>query len=335
MSRTINILVSGVGGDVGQGVIKALEKGDLDLKIFKICAYLNSSWLFKDELSYIAPFAASEDYIPFLIKLINKLGIDVFIPCIDSETYKVACNKKFIEECTGALVCVDSIQATKICNDKLETSIFLSSNGFHGPKTILPLTVDEINQFVEKVGFPIIAKRRIGQGAKDITIVNSHADAINFEGNSDFILQEFLHSDGEEFTTGVYLGDDGEVKGICTLKRELKNGSTYRAERIIDDALESPIRDIAKKIGMKYINIQSRERNGILYPFEFNGRFSGTTGIISRIFNAPEMYIREKVLQESLSEVKNTEKFFVMRYYEEIYASQAEVAGLSARSKQI
>ena len=32
----INVLVSGVGGDVGQGVIRCLNKSPLKLRIFKI-----------------------------------------------------------------------------------------------------------------------------------------------------------------------------------------------------------------------------------------------------------------------------------------------------------
>ena len=45
---------------------------------------------------------------------------------------------------------------------------------------------------------------------------------------------------------------------------------------------------------IKYLNIQARLFNNEVYIFEFNGRFSGTTGIISIVFNAPEMFIREK-----------------------------------------
>ena len=70
-------------------------------------------------------------------------------------------------------------------------------------------------------------------------------------------------------------------------------------------------------------------------PLELNGRFSGTTGIISRIFNAPEFFIRERLLKENIEYRKNNEIFHVMRYYEELYANQEKVDSLLKRSKTI
>ncbi|MCP4049669.1 MAG: ATP-grasp domain-containing protein [bacterium] len=335
MNQKIKVLVSGVGGDVAQGVIKALNKTKLDVEIIKICAYHNSSWLYKDDFSYIAPLAASKEYVQYLINIMNKLNIDVFFPCIDSEMYKIACNRELIQNSTNTLVCIDSICNINICNDKYETYRFLKLNGFPCPETILPSTIDEIHDFIDMLGFPIIVKKRMGQGGKDIQIVNSYADARSFIGKEDYILQEFLCSEDDEYTSGIYVGDDGEVKGICTLRRELKNGTTYRAERIIDSNLEASIKEIAVKMGMTYLNIQSRDKGGVLYPFEFNGRFSGTTGIISRVFNAPEMYIREKILKEKIPIITSEEKFYVMRYYEELYVTPEQMNQLKERSKNL
>ena len=63
MKKKIKVLVSGVGGDVGQGVIKALNHTDLDLEIYKICISEDSSFLYLDDRSFIAPYSASEEYI--------------------------------------------------------------------------------------------------------------------------------------------------------------------------------------------------------------------------------------------------------------------------------
>ena len=68
-------------------------------------------------------------------------------------------------------------------------------------------------------------------------------------------------------------------------------------------------------------------------PFELNGRFSGTTGIIGNVFNAPEMAIRELVLKENVFPFLHSRKFYVMRYYEEIFATQEQREDLLTRSK--
>lgn len=331
----IRILVDGCGGDVAQGVIKALRKSNLNLEIYKMCVYYNSSWLYMDDLSYIAPLSISDEYIPYLIKFMNTKDIDIFFPCIDFEIPKIALNKEKIEKETHAIVFVENFEKIDICNDKYKTYIFLKNNNIATPFTIIPESLEKINEIIDKKGFPLIVKKRIGQGSKDIRIINTYPEAREYINLDQFIIQEHLHLKEGEFTAGIYLGDDKQLKGICILKRELKEGTTYRAERVINDQWENLLVVIIKKIGMKYLNIQFRLKDDEILPFEFNGRFSGTTGIISRIFNAPEFFIRERLLGENINYLKNNEIFHVMRYYEEIYASQEDVDNLLSRSETI
>ena len=76
-------------------------------------------------------------------------------------------------------------------------------------------------------------------------------------------------------------------------------------------------------------------KEGNVYPFELNGRFSGTTGIISKVFNAPEMAVRETILSEEIKPINNREKFYVMRYYDEIYTTSKEREELIKRSRGV
>ena len=92
---------------------------------------------------------------------------------------------------------------------------------------------------------------------------------------------------------------------------------------------------IARALGMKYLNIQSMRRGDELVPFEFNGRLSGTTAMVSRVFNAPEMFIRERILGERIARVDNPVRFVAMRYYEEVYATPEQIDALLARSAEI
>ena len=97
--------------------------------------------------------------------------------------------------------------------------------------------------------------------------------------------------------------------------------------------MESYICEIAKKLDLTYVNIQFKLKNKLPCPFEFNGRFSGTTGIMSRVFNAPDMWIRENLLNEQVTMYTNINKFYVMRYAEEIYTTQEEIKKLIERSR--
>lgn len=331
----IRVLVSGAGGDVGQGVIKALERSTLDIKIYTTCIFPDSAFLHRVKDSYIAPYSNSDDYIPFLIRLIKKEKIDLFIPTVDSEIKTIALNKERISTGSGVKVLCDSLEKIGICDDKYATAEFLKQNNFAFPKTV---RADEENleEQLKNIGFPLIAKKRSGKGAQDVYKAHTQADLEKVIGNSEWCFQEYLEPEEGEYTSGIYLGDDGEVKGICTFKRELKCGSTFKAERVINHTLENQLADIAKKLGMKYLNIQSMYRDGVLYPFEFNGRFSGTTGMISRkVFNAPEMYIRERLLGETLQPVKNSDRFVAMRYQEEVYADVEDLETLQLKSRSV
>jgi carbamoyl-phosphate synthase large subunit len=331
----INTLVTGVSGDVGQGVCKALSESDLEIKIFKTCIHKNSSWLHKDKNknTFISPRFTSSSYIDFLINLVIKNNIDAIFPCVDGEIYKISKYKDYIEKKTGVKICAGDPEIIEICNDKYETAQFLKKNNFCFPQTIIPSNIDNIIEIVDIVGFPIIAKKRICKGSKGIAIINSLEEAKEYVGRNDYILQELMSNKDGEYTCGIYLGNDNKVKGSCILRRTLVGGSTHTATRVINKDWDRQLERIALSLGLKYVNIQAMVRNNHLYPFEFNGRFSGTTGALRRIFNAPEMYIKENVLGENLSRKDSDEIFHFMRYYEEVYFNEKDICDLEKRSR--
>jgi carbamoyl-phosphate synthase large subunit len=331
---TIKILVSGAGGDVGQGVLKALVSSQLDIQLYTTCINPHSSWLHMGIISFVAPPSANEDYVTYLIRLIHRFGIQVFFPTVDSEIPKIAREKARIEMETGALVFVDDLFKVSICDDKFNTAEFLRHNNFAYPKSAIA-DGQSARDLAVHLGYPLIVKNRSGKGNHNVYQVNDATELEQRFGTADFVVQEWLDPVCGEYTSGLYLGDDGEIKGICTFRRKLKYGSTFIAERIIDPILEKPLEDIARKLGMKYLNIQSMRRGSELVPFEFNGRLSGTTAMVSKVFNAPEMFIRERLLRENLARVDNSYVFVAMRYYEEVYATPDQIDNLMVRSSEI
>jgi carbamoylphosphate synthase large subunit len=111
-------------------------------------------------------------------------------------------------------------------------------------------------------------------------------------------------SDGE-FTAGVYVAKRKTAVGVCILKRLLNNGSTVIAERILDSRVETQLENIAICTELPYVNIQFALRENVVIPFEINPRFSGTTFMQVKALNAPEMAIKEQVLNLELEVIKN------------------------------
>lgn len=317
----IKVLVSGAGGDVAQGVMKALLSSRLDILIYTTCISRYSAWLYKPEVQgFIVPPSSHKDYIDFMIRLINKLDIQVFIPTVDSEILRIADNRERIEADTNAKVFVGGYKSVRVCDDKLRTVSFLRKNGFRFPDTSLAIE-SEASLLLERVGFPLILKPRTGGGSRHVRKIHNMTEFEECMGNEDQILQEWLDPSGGEYTSGIYIGDDAEVKGICTFKRILKGGSTVVAERIIRPDIDEQLTSIAIKLDLKYVNIQSMMSGDTIIPFEFNGRLSGSTAMVAKVFNAPELYIREKILGHRIEKCSDDRTFVALRYFEEIYTS--------------
>ena len=328
--KKINVLVDGAGGDVGQGVLKSLIDSTLNLKLFASCISTSSSWLYKIKNSYIFPLVSDENFIEFLIKFLNQHKIDIYFPTVDSTLLKISKHKELIAKATGAKIFIDTYEKIEICDDKFLTNEFLNTNHYDVPATI-SMDTNSLDEFLKEQQYPLILKTKSGNGAKNVLKINKFSELEPFIGNSAWLLQEFLDI-ANEITSGIYIGNDNEVKGVYTLKRTLKCGSTYHAERIIDEKLKNLLIDIAKRMNMKYINIQAVYDGDKLLPFEFNGRLSGTTGAIRQIFNVPELFIRESILHETIEASTNDEKIYFTRYYEEVLYTQKDIDQLLKRS---
>lgn len=334
-TSSIKVLVSGASGDVGQGVIKALLLSGLNVEIYATCTSIYSSWLYHES---VHPFpsvpVANDAYLDFLIDFILEHSINVFIPTIDSEIPVVARAQTKITEVTGAHIFIGSACQVDICNDKYLTAKFLSDNNFPSPKTYL---LSELKADDSLLQPPFIVKPRAGNASKDITVIRDRWDITpKLLGKGDqYIAQELLSNEQGEYTSGIYIGDDQQVKGICSFKRKLSNGRTILAQRVINAEHNQQLAQIALKLGLKYLNIQAMCVNNNLIPFEFNGRLSGTTSFVNRVFNAPSLFIRERYLSQSVPASCNDELFVAMRYYDEIIASPEQVQAIKRKLDQL
>ncbi|MDA9889193.1 ATP-grasp domain-containing protein [Synechococcus sp. AH-224-G16] len=318
----IKVLVTGAGGDTGQGVLKSLLRSNHDIKLFATCISSFSSGLYSSPriIGFVVPPVSDQSYIPFIKKIIIDHDIDVLIPTVDSETYLMSLHKNNIECETKAIVFVGDPESVAITVDKMSTVSFLKDNGFKYPQSLVTGSQSDFLDFASRFNYQIVVKPRVGNGSKGVVFLSSLDEAKNISIDSSLIAQEKLGSeDVEEITAGCYLGNDNEIKASIVLKRQLKNGSTYIAERLVDPSLCKQASDIAVALGLKYLNIQAMLVDGYLIPFELNGRLSGTTAIISQIFNAPEAFVVENYLNQNILVCQNEERLIALRYHEELY----------------
>ena len=278
----MNILVTGSGSLLGQGIIKSLELSKLKYKLFTTDYFSSAVGLYWAKKSFLLPdilnpLVTEKDWLEEIIGILYKEKIDILIPGLDFEIPIFSKNKKIIEERTSSTVIVSTKNVVDIGKDKWKTFQFLKENGFYYPNSSLPKGLENSEL---KNKYPLIVKPRFGNTSKDVFIVeNAEELAESVEKVDNPIIQEYIGSEESEFTCSTTYVDKNIVSCI-TLRRTLKNGNTNLA--FLEDY--TPIDLYIKKLteALKPFgptNFQLRLCSDRPTVFEINPRFSGTTPI--------------------------------------------------------
>lgn len=327
----LNIMVTASGSAIAQGIIKSLKMSSLDFDLITTDTQPYAAGLYRGKAGYIVPMAKHPDFIDEIIKICNRENIDCILIGTDYELLKFAENKDRIEKETNAKVVVSSPEKIKIADDKWLTHKFFLENKLPHIPSVLHHNVDEL---IEKEGFPLIIKPRIGDSSKDTYVVkdrkeldkklsfllNKKSDNKYLSEKSEPIIQKYLISNEEEFTSTT-LTFDKRCYGVISMNREMRFGG-HTTKAIIKDFPE--INKQIKKIAEIFnafgpANFQSRLVNGIPLVFEINCRFSGTTPFCSELgFNTVESAVRHIVLKEKILDLKH-KNGVILRYFNEVF----------------
>lgn len=322
------MLVTGVGGIVGQAIIKCLKMANMKKRrswhydiIGSDSSYL-SAGLYQVDKGVIVPKAKDPKYVQSVTNLIRRYNIKAIFVGTDPELEAITKDKIAIEKETGVKILTSPPGVIEIARDKWKTFEFLRNKGFTCPDSALPMNLEK---FISTHSFPVVVKPREGYGSVGFCI--SH-DSIELEHSIASIekigwqpiIQEYL-GPNDEFTTGVCIDQLGkDVISSISIKKILKNGQTYKA--FIDDF--SDVKTLSERIALALgavgaVNIQSKISKGANKVFEINPRLSATCAMRAAAgINEPDLLFRNFALGESIT-VGNYEKLVCMRYWEEVY----------------
>jgi carbamoyl-phosphate synthase large subunit len=267
--ETKTVLVTGIGGNVGQGIIRNILSTSYPIRIVGTNISDFSAGNHLVDSFYKVPFGYDANYIPIIKEIINKERVDLIISSTDFESYFLALNKNDI----NCQIAGSEIDASEIYLDKYLTYIHHKSANIPFAKSCLPSEFK--GQFSKS-----LAKPRKGRGSKglifDLKVVSGLSD-------EEYMIQE-MHT-GIEITSAVYRRyKDGIIHGIISMERSLENGATTycKVTRKFDAQVLKIAQDMCEKTpGLKgAFNIQSIVKNNDeVVPFEINCRISGTNSI--------------------------------------------------------
>ena len=172
-------------------------------------------------------------------------------------------------------VIVASPEVVAIADDKWLTFQFLREHGFSAPASALPGGEDAL---IDEVGFPLVVKPRVGARSIGVSVVRNRDDLRRAVAALEApVIQECVATDDDEYTAGT-LTFDGRCDASIVMRRDLRDGNTWRAYVDRYPELDATVRRMAEALGAYGpANFQFRVDGGGVKVFEINGRFSGTT----------------------------------------------------------
>lgn len=316
------VIVTGTGGNVGQGILRNIRAAYPDVRIIGTDIAVFTAGNHLCDATHQVPYAFSEDYIPTVKSIVAKEKADLIIPSTDYEIYYLSLHKSVL----GCVVAASDAGLAKKYLDKYLTFLYHQEIGVPFAQSWLP---SAFNGEVPE----IIVKPREGRGSRGIQINPENPKAFG----DDYMVQQ-LHK-GKEITTAFYVRKDGSLHGLLTMERELANGATSKSKTIrdYDDQLRGIIEKMIAHKGLcGSINLQSIvDDAGNIIPFEVNCRISGTNSIRHNLgFQDVKYTLQEYLFNQSPDPVKVIDGIAIRLLYDVVYPNATDENALTDNQQQ-
>lgn len=331
----LTILVLGVGGNVSQGILKALACSSLDCRVVAACTSAAAFGLYCVDSAWVSPRADSPEFLQWLEGVCREESVDAILSGVEPVLDVLALHRERIRQRTGAVCVVGDVQAMATGADKLLTCEWLRGHGLPYPRFAAADDESAVGRLLADCGFPLIAKPRAGKGSQGIFVIGTPQDLNRLGGNRGYVIQELLGDDDSEYTAACFTDSSDALRGTIVFHRYLTSGTTSCAVAGEFPEVRDMSRVIAEKLKAKGpCNMQMRMHRGTPVCFEINVRFSGTTPIRARLgFNDVEAAIRHYVMGEPAVDLPAIVSGQAVRYWNEAYIDPRAHAALAAEGK--
>lgn len=227
--------------------------------------------IYHADKNYLVCKILDDNYIADIVDICKKEDIHLIVPTIDTELYKLAESREYIESNTSAKVLVSDMSVIKICRDKYNTQAFFEDNGFGMPRLI-----DEDVIKNKDYNFPLFIKPLNGSSSINTFKVNNEKELEFFlEYVPEPIVQDFM--EGEEYTIDVFVDFNHNPITIVPRQRLATRGGEVlkgivKKDREIIETIKNVIK-VLKPIG--HITLQCMKTDDGIKFIEINPRFGG------------------------------------------------------------
>lgn len=320
----ITVGVTGVGGGVGQSILRAIMYNNLQTRTIGMdMRPMNSGMYWTDRAYLVPPVAREAEYIERLLEICRREQMDVLIPGLDFELATLARYRdQFLE--WGCVIIVGSPEAVHLSSDKRALYEFARPRAlpFVATHTLL-----EARENLSELVFPVIAKPRAGSASVGARLLYSAEELLSIPASEDLIVQTYLppvvagtptddtRSWGgrlnqiNEISAQFFVDRTGAILGDFVSVNRLKDGVPVE---VVPDPDSPALRDglplvqaLAAEGLRGPINLQGRLTPEGVKFFEINARFTGITGVRAAMgFREVEAAIRSFALHQDAEQVR-------------------------------
>lgn len=268
------ILFTSVGRRVE--LVRAFQKAAVqeEIPVWIIGADLSDSapaLFFCDEAVRVCRIS-DEDYIPQLLKICQAKCVDLLIPTIDTDLYKLAEAREAFEE-IGTRILISAPDMIRMCRDKRLTADFFHSCGLYSPSP-----VDRIEAFTGT--YPCFIKPLDGSSSVDAYRVEKAEDLAAYArkiGEGNYIIQPFIS--GREYTIDIFCDFDSTPVFITPRERlAVRSGEVLKTCIVQDEQMLREAQAIIGRfhpVGTITVQLIREQESGRDYFIEINPRFGG------------------------------------------------------------
>jgi carbamoyl-phosphate synthase large subunit len=319
----MKVMVTGAGALLGQGILRSLAASPLRPTVVALDPSPLAPGLYWTEHRALIPMAKDPAYLGAIDALLAAHRPDALMIGTDVELLLLAQHRAELEARHGTKIVVSSPTVVGIADDKWLTFQFLREHGFLAPDSCLP---GDEEALIARVGFPLVVKPRVGARSIGLSVVRDRAELARAIASLPApVIQECVATDQDEYTAGT-LTFDGRCEASIVMRRDLRDGNTWRAYVEAFPELDPTVRRMAEALGaFGPANFQFRVDGQGVKVFEINGRFSGTTPLrMLAGFNEVDLVLRRVVLGEPVTQPP-IEPMTILRYFTELVVRPNEL----------
>jgi len=329
--KEINVLITGVGGPIAQGIMMGLLEVDNVNIVGADRRELTSGHHFCDKTYQIPRYTNLPEYKEAILNIVEEENIHAVFPGLPPE---VDIYDEFRADVPAA-VALPISNHFKTLENKVDTYKFLETNDLYDfvPEYYSFSKNDELRHIMENnfsdenyvvvkpsetygaIGAATLTDRKhylqaISQNKKKIVNKEDYYDIDSFEGRDRFAMP-FI--DGQEYSVDVFLHDHKVVVAVPRERAGVSNGIVLEGKVVYNEKLIDAASQIAKSLASEgYMNLQFFETTDGFKLTDINPRFAGSQVMsLGAGVNFPELFLKYSVFGEELevNPIWNTQMF--------------------------